>query len=106
MAWGIVIDVPAPIEFYDALHAEIGRREKDVEGLLVHLGRPTATGFQVLGIWASKAQYERYDAEVIKPALAELSGGAPPAEPPRTEEFEVHGLVIPQVPSSERVLGN
>ena len=24
MAYGFVMDVPAPIEFYDALHAEIG----------------------------------------------------------------------------------
>ena len=26
MAYGYVMDVPAPIQFYDALHAEIGRR--------------------------------------------------------------------------------
>jgi hypothetical protein len=28
--------------------------------------------------------------------MASLSGGAPPPEPPRTEEFEVRGLVIPR----------
>jgi hypothetical protein len=97
MAWGIVVDVPAPIEVYDALHAEIARRTGDrVDGLLVHLGRPTATGFEVLEIWESKAQYERYQAEVVAPTMASLSGGAPPPEPPRTEEFEVRGLVIPR----------
>jgi hypothetical protein len=97
MAWGVVVDVQAPIELYDALHAELARRTAGgVEGLLVHLGRPTATGFEVLEIWESKSQYERYDAEVVGPALAELTGGAPPPEPPRIEEFEVRGLVIPQ----------
>jgi hypothetical protein len=96
MAWGIVVDVPAPIELYDTLHAELVRRTAGgVEGLLVHLGRATATGFQVLEIWESKAQYEWYDAEVVRPALAELTGGAPPG-PPRMEDFEVRGLVIPQ----------
>jgi hypothetical protein len=97
MAWGIVVDVPAPIEFYDALHAEIARRTGGgADGLLVHLGRPTATGFEVLEIWESKAQYQRYDADVVAPALAALTGGAPPPEPPRTEEFDVRGLVIPR----------
>ena len=40
MAYGFVTDVPAPIQFYDALHAEIGRRGGG-DGLLVHIGRPT-----------------------------------------------------------------
>jgi hypothetical protein len=96
MAWGIVIDVPAPIEFYDALHARITSGDVGAEGLLVHVGRPTPTGFEVLEIWESKAQYQRFDAEVVRPALAELTGGAPPPEPPRVEEFEVRGLVIPR----------
>jgi hypothetical protein len=97
MAWGYVVEVPAPIEFYDALHAKItGRGDGGAAGLLVHVGRPTATGFEVLEIWESRAQYERYAAEVIAPAVAELSGGAPPPEPPRNQEFEVRGLVIPR----------
>jgi hypothetical protein len=35
-----VIDVPVPVEIYDALHAEILRGGGDtVDGLLVHIGR-------------------------------------------------------------------
>ena len=51
MAYGLVMDVPAPIGLYDALHAEIGRRAPGgADGLLVHVGRETPVGFQ---IWRS-----------------------------------------------------
>ena len=60
MAYGYVMDVPAPIEFYDAMHAEIGRRSTGVaEGMLLHVGRATGGGFQVIEIWESKEQIGR-----------------------------------------------
>jgi hypothetical protein len=93
MTFGIVVDVPAPIELYDAMHAELGRRiTGPVEGLLCHVGRATPTGFQVLEVWESREQHERYDAEYVAPALAELSGGRPA---PPIEEFEPRGLIVP-----------
>ena len=96
MTYGFVMDVPAPIEFYDALHAEVTRRSGGgPEGLLVHLGRATATGFQVLEIWETQEDCERFTAEVVDPALAELSDGQPPPPAPPVEEFEPRGLVIP-----------
>ncbi len=95
MTYAFVTDVPAPIEFYDALHAEIGRRTVgDPDGLLVHVGRQTGGGFQIIEVWESKESCERYDAEVVGPAVAHLSGGqAPP--PPERVEFEPRGLVVP-----------
>jgi hypothetical protein len=51
MAYGFVMDVPAPIELYDAMHAEIGRRTTGgVEGMLLHVGRETREGFQVIEV--------------------------------------------------------
>lgn len=95
MTWGFVVDVPAPVELYDALHAEVIRRAPHgAEGLLVHVGRATADGFQVMELWQSKEQADRFNAEVVGPAMAELSGGqAPP--PPASDEFEPRGLVVP-----------
>ncbi|MGY1603053.1 hypothetical protein [Geodermatophilus sp. SYSU D00815] len=95
MPVGIVTDVPAPIEVYDALHAELLRRFPGAAaGLLLHVARPTAGGFQVLEVWESREVFDRYNAEVVFPLMAELSGGAPlPAAPP-PEEFEVRGLVL------------
>ena len=94
MTFGIIFDVDAPIEAYDAGHAAIGRRAGGrADGLLVHVGRATDRGFQVIEIWESKEQYDRFNAEVIVPALAELPDQ--PAEPPEVTEFEPRGLIIP-----------
>ena len=93
MAYGFVMDVPAPIQFYDALHAEIARQAAD--GMLVHLGRETPGGFQVTEIWESKELCDRFNQEIVWPALARLSGGQPPPEQPGVQEFEPRGLIVP-----------
>ena len=95
MSYGFVQDVPLPIEAYTAMHAEIGRRAAGrVEGMLFHVARATDRGFQIIEVWDSKEQFERYDAEIIRPVVAEMSGGqAPPAV--ATEEFEPLGLIVP-----------
>jgi hypothetical protein len=96
MTFGIVVDVPAPIEFYDALHAELRRRVPGpVDGLLCHVGRRTATGFQVVEVWERREQYARYQDEVIGPAITQLSGGREAPAGLVVEEFEPRGLVVP-----------
>ena len=95
MAHGLVMDVPAPIEFYDALHAEIGRRTAGgVDGMLLHVGRATRGGFQVFEVWESKERCDRFYAEIVGPALTQVSGGQSPPEP-ALEEFEPRGLIVP-----------
>jgi hypothetical protein len=96
MTHGLVMSVPAPITFYDALHAEVARRSTaGVDGLLLHVGRATDEGFQVLEVWESKEKCDRFLAEVVGPAVAAVSGGsAPPAEPV-IEEFQPRGLIVP-----------
>ena len=96
MTYGFVMDVPAPIQFYDALHAELGRRTSDgVDGLLLHLARQTRTGFQIVEVWESKELCDRYTAELVNPTIVELAGGQPPPVDPAMEEFEPRGLVLP-----------
>jgi len=97
MTYGFVMDVPAPIEFYDTLHAELARRTSGdvVEGLLVHVARRTEAGFQILEVWESKEQCDRYTAELVNPVVAEMSGGQPMPMAPAIEEFEPRGLVVP-----------
>ena len=96
MTYAHVVDVAAPVEMYDALHAEIVRRSgATVDGLLVHVGRPTATGFQVLEVWQSRGDFDRYNDKVVLPTLADMTAGQPgPAPQQAIEEFEVHGLVL------------
>ena len=96
MTYGFVMDVPAPIEFYDALHAELARRTSgDVDGLLLHVARQTGDGFQVIEVWESKELCDRYTAELVNPTIAELSAGQPMPMAPALEEFEPRGLVVP-----------
>lgn len=98
MQYAFVMDVPAPVEFYDAVHAEVVRRSGgEVSGLLLHVGRATATGFQVIEVWESRDQWQRYNDELVEPVVTELSGGQLPPQPP-VEEFDVRGLVIPRAP--------
>jgi hypothetical protein len=96
MAYGYVMDVPAPIGLYDALHAEIDRRAPGgADGLLLHIGRETSAGFQVIEVWESQQSYERFTTEILGPVMAQLSGGQPPPAEPAMQEFEPRGLIVP-----------
>ena len=97
MTWGLVMDVAAPAQVYDAMHARLlDLTGGKADGLLVHLARATETGFQIVEVWESKGQFERYQTELIEPLLAEMTGdGGPPGEAPTTTEFDVRGLVVP-----------
>jgi hypothetical protein len=92
--------MPAPIEVYDTTHAElVGRTAGRIDGLFVHLCRPTDRGFQVLEVWSTREKYEHAERELVGPILASLT--APDARRagdsalPRVEEFALRGLVIP-----------
>jgi hypothetical protein len=96
MAFGFVMDVPAPAEIYDALHAEVNRRTSvPVDGLLLHIGRATPDGFQVIEVWETREQSDRFNEDVVLPALAQLTEGGPPMPAPPRQEFEPRGLIVP-----------
>jgi hypothetical protein len=96
--FGVITAVPAPVAMYDGMHAEMTRRAgTSVDGLLVHVGRATPAGFEVLEVWESQEHHDRANADIVFPLMRELMGDqpAPPIEQ-STEAFEVHGLVIPR----------
>jgi hypothetical protein len=98
MAYGIIATVPAPIGMYDAVHAALlSRTGTDVDGLLLHVGRASEGGFEVIEVWRSRDDFDRYNRELVAPLIAELTGDTGGAEPVRQEieEFEIRGLVIP-----------
>ncbi len=99
MVYGVTAHVPAPIELYDKIHrALLERTGTDVDGLLLHLGHATPEGFDVVEVWESREDHDRYDRELVGPLLAELMGpDAPPmAAAQQQDELEVRGLVIPR----------
>ena len=90
MSYGVIFTVSAPITEYDAIHAEASQHPAD--GLIMHLVREVDGGLQIIEAWESKVQHERYGDEVLAPIVARLAGAD--AEPPPSEEFDVHTLVI------------
>ena len=96
MTYAFVTDVPAPVELYDALHAEVMRRAPaGADGLLVHVGRSVDGGFQVLEVWESQEHCDRFVRDVVGPAMAQLSGGQDGPLPPPPTEFAPRGLIVP-----------
>jgi hypothetical protein len=95
--YGVITTVPAPVEMYDAVHAEtVKRAGTSVDGLLVHVGRATTGGFQVLEVWESKEHFDRANADILFPLMRELAGDQPLASIEQTTEaFDVRGIVIP-----------
>ena len=95
--YGVITTVPAPVETYDRMHAELIKRAgPSVHGLLVHSGRATTDGFQIVQVWESKEHYDRANTDIVLPLLRELAGDQPvPSIRQATEAFDVHGLVIP-----------
>jgi len=93
MTWGLIMDVAAPAQVYDAMHARVlDRPGSMVDGLLVHVARATDAGFQIIEVWESRDDYERSRAELVG-LLADVPGEAAPAG--EVTEFDVRGLVVP-----------
>ena len=95
--YGVITTVLAPVQMYDRMHAEVLKRAgNSVDGLLVHIGRPTADGFQTLEVWESKQHYDRANTDIVFPLMRELAADQPPpSTEPEAETFEIRGLVIP-----------
>jgi hypothetical protein len=95
MTFSVTFDIPAPIDVYDAMHAGVAQAAgTEIEGLLVHIGRPTETGFQILEVWESREHFERFNEEVLDPVVGQMFEGPLP-DLPAPVEFELRGLIMP-----------
>jgi hypothetical protein len=76
--YGVITTLPAPVETYDRMHAELIKRAgPSVDGLLVHVGRATTDGFQIVQVWESKEHYDRANTDIVFPLMPELAGDQP-----------------------------
>jgi hypothetical protein len=97
MPYGVVTSLSAPIEVYDKIHTQvIGEAAFAIEGLLLHIGRPSSSGFEAIEVWESRDHYDRYQRELMASFADNSGAGVPPIPVPTVEEFEVRGLVVPQ----------
>ncbi len=91
--YSIRYEVPAPIEAYDALHTAVKDvTASDGEGLLVHIARPTVTGFEIIEVWESRERFGAFMTNTFPKAVANLGMGDMPAPP--IQEFELRGFLV------------
>jgi hypothetical protein len=56
VTYAFVFDLPGPLEQYQAAHTEFNKYPTD--DLLVHIGRPTGDGVQVVEVWTSEEAFQ------------------------------------------------
>jgi hypothetical protein len=94
MTYGVVTTVTGSVAGYDQIHAAALRLTGGVlDGLLLHVARETADGYQILEVWDTREQCERGNREVLWPLIAQLPEAAPSGEPV-VEEFDPRGLIL------------
>lgn len=68
-------------ELYDRSQQEMGLVGKLPAGCSSHIAGPGPDGWRVVAVWESAEALQRFAAERLQPALAELGVAAPPAPP-------------------------
>ncbi|MCW2521785.1 MAG: hypothetical protein JWO63_120 [Frankiales bacterium] len=95
MTYGVIVRVPAPIQAYEASHAEVMKAtggESGV-GLIFHVARATEQGFEMIEVWDSKEQCEKFNQEVVGPAVAR-TGVDQSGPQPEVIEFDPVGVML------------
>lgn len=95
MTYGMIVRVRAPVDVYHGAHGEVlaALDARKADGLLCHIGRATDAGFEVIEVWESKAAADRFNEEVVVPAMVR-AGVALPDPPPELIEFEVLDVML------------
>jgi hypothetical protein len=90
MAWGFISELPVGPEEYDRVNAEI---TEDPEGLILHTSSQRPDGrMRIVDVWESKDAYERFERDVLMPAMERIGAQPPEGGPPPREEYEIHNM--------------
>ena len=81
-------------EMYDAVDAKINIGAEPPTGLIVHTAGEVDGQWQVVDVWESKEDAERFDNERLIPAITEVAGPGGPQGPPMSV-YEAHNVVRP-----------
>lgn len=94
MPYGVIVRVRAPIEAYDAVHAEITRATGpgQIPGCILHIGRTTQDGFEIIEVWQTKEQADTFNRDVGLPAMRR-AGMPDDGPPPEVVEFDPRTVV-------------
>jgi hypothetical protein len=76
VTYAYVQDVASSWEQYEQVTASLV--DPPPSGLLLHVAGPTDEGVRIIDVWESEADWERFRAERLDPAIAALGGPARP----------------------------
>jgi hypothetical protein len=92
MAIAILMEFAADLDSHIKISEAVG--DDPIKGLILHGGGPSERGVYSLDVWETKEDSERFFAERMMPALAQLGiEGGPPLS---YQEFELPYLLRPQ----------
>ena len=95
MAWGFISELPIGPEEYDRVDAAI---TEEPEGLILHTSSEKDGRMRIVDVWESKEAYERFERDVLMPAVQRVVGEPPAGGPPPREEYEIHNMRGPSAP--------
>jgi hypothetical protein len=81
-------------EMYDRVNAQADVVASPPDGLLCHCAGEVDGEWQIVDVWESREDAERFDEQRLGPALEKVLGVRPPAPPPSTG-YELHRVIRP-----------
>ena len=79
---------------YEKVNAELGVDGDPPPGLLLHCGGEVDGKWQIVDVWETREQAERFYEERLPKAIEAVLGMVPP-DPGRSMEYELHTVVRP-----------
>ena len=96
MTIGVVCDAPGITQaHYDAVtkylatHSKFRNNGWQYPGIITHFAGPTETGWRIVDVWETEEAFERFNAELLQPALKEA--GIINERPPHI--FQIYNFV-------------
>ena len=90
MAIGILVDVPgATQEQYDKTMIELNLDAQPAQGLISHLAGPSATGWRVVDVWQTRADFENF----LQTRLGAAIHNSGMTGQPQISEFPIHNSI-------------
>ena len=83
-------------EMYDAVSAKLDVKGNPPDGLVIHTAGDANGAFQIVEVWESEEQAQRFENERLAPTISEVAGdGAPSRADAKITTYELHNLVKP-----------
>jgi hypothetical protein len=93
MAFIRILQPPnATPQTYEAVNAEVGVEGEPPPGLLLHCAGEVDGKWQIVDVWESREQAQRFDDERLLPAIEKVMGMRPPTPAPAIE-YDLHTVI-------------